>query len=66
MRILLIQTPNIKGSFLNLPGKEIPLAFCYIAAYLKQQGFTDVRILDLDFHGLVSPLLEHITIIRLR
>ena len=58
MKILLVQTPNVPGQFFSLPGKEIPLAFCYMAAYLKRQGFDDVRILDLDFHGRVSPHLE--------
>jgi radical SAM superfamily enzyme YgiQ (UPF0313 family) len=58
MKILLIQTPNIQGSFLNLPGKEIPLGLCYLASYLKSRGMDQVAILDLDFLGGVSPHLE--------
>ena len=58
MKILLVQTPNAKGRFLNLPGKEIPLALCCLAAYLKQHDFADVRILDLDWRGAIAPFLE--------
>jgi len=55
--ILFVQTPNIVGTFFNLPGKEIPLSLCSLAAYLKQQGWR-CGILDLDFHNQISPLLE--------
>jgi radical SAM superfamily enzyme YgiQ (UPF0313 family) len=58
MRTLLIQTPNVAGGLLNLPGREIPLSLCSLAAYLKSRGFADVRILDLDFHGDAPGLLE--------
>ena len=58
MKILLVQTPNVQGSFLRLPGKEIPLALGYLAAYLKQGGYDQVRILDLDYFGSISPYLE--------
>ena len=55
--ILLVQTPNIVGSFFNLPGKEVPLSLCSLAAYLKRRGWR-CGILDLDFHNRISPLLE--------
>lgn len=55
--VLLLQAPNIKGTFFNLPGKEIPLSLCYLASFLKTRGLT-ARILDLDWHGRVSPVLE--------
>jgi anaerobic magnesium-protoporphyrin IX monomethyl ester cyclase len=58
MRALLIQTPNTPGNLLHLPGKEVPLALCYLAASLREAGFPDVRILDLDFLGGVAPHLE--------
>lgn len=54
---LLIQTPNVKGTFFNLPGKEIPLSLCYLGSFLQSRGFT-ARILDLDWLGGVSPHLE--------
>lgn len=43
---------------MNLPGKEIPLAFCYIAAYLEKQGLEEVSILDLDFLGGISDHVD--------
>jgi radical SAM superfamily enzyme YgiQ (UPF0313 family) len=55
--ILLVQTPNIVGSFFNLPGKEVPLSLCSLGAYLKKKGWR-CDILDLDFHARISPLLE--------
>ena len=58
MKILLVQPHYIQGNILNLTGKEIPLAFCYIAAYLKREGFDQVRILDLALYGDISPHLE--------
>jgi radical SAM superfamily enzyme YgiQ (UPF0313 family) len=51
MTILLIQAPNVKGGVLNLPGREIPLSLCSLAAYLKRHGVDGVRILDLDFYN---------------
>ncbi|MHA1568933.1 MAG: B12-binding domain-containing radical SAM protein, partial [Alphaproteobacteria bacterium] len=57
MRILLIQTPNIIGTLLNLPGKEVPLSLLYLAAFLRERGH-EVRLLDLDFYRGVSPHLE--------
>lgn len=36
--VLLIQTPNIIGTFFNLTGNEIPLSLCYLAAYLHDRG----------------------------
>ena len=54
---LLIQTPNVRGTFFNLPGKEIPLSLCGLAAYLIREGFT-CRVLDLAHAGRISPLLE--------
>lgn len=59
MRILLVQTPNIIGSFLNLPGKEIPLSLLYLASYLKSKGYKDVEVLDIDFLDSIEPHLEN-------
>jgi radical SAM superfamily enzyme YgiQ (UPF0313 family) len=50
MRLLLIQTPNVTGTLLNLPGKELPLSLLYLAAYARQAGH-EVRVLDLDVLG---------------
>ena len=55
--ILFVQAPNIVGAFFNLPGKEIPLSLCSLAAYLKREGW-NCDVLDLDFHACISPLLE--------
>lgn len=57
MRILLIQAPNVEGTLLNLPGKEIPLSLLYLAGYARERGH-QVRVLDLDFLGRISPHLE--------
>lgn len=57
MDILLVQTPNVKGSFFNLPGKEIPLSLCSLGAYLETHDYR-CAVLDLDFHGRVIPVLE--------
>jgi radical SAM superfamily enzyme YgiQ (UPF0313 family) len=57
MRILLIQTPNVIGTLLNLPGKELPLSLLYLAAVAREAGH-EVRVLDLDFLGGVAPHLE--------
>lgn len=55
--ILFVQTPNIVGTFFNLPGKEIPLSLCSLAAYLNREGWR-CEILDLDFLNRTSPLIE--------
>ncbi|MFC1888875.1 B12-binding domain-containing radical SAM protein [Thermodesulfobacteriota bacterium] len=55
--ILLVQTLNVTGTFFNLPGKEIPLSLCSLGAYLKSRGYR-CGIVDLDFAGRVSPVLE--------
>lgn len=57
MRILLIQTPNVTGTLLNLPGKEVPLSLLYLAAVARAQGH-EVRVLDLDFLGGIAPHLD--------
>jgi len=57
MRILIIQTPNVIGTLLNLPGKEIPLSLCYLAAYVRERGHQPY-ILDLDFYGGIEPYLS--------
>jgi len=58
LNILLIQTPNISGGFFNLPGKEIPLALLYLAGYLKQNGYSNIRLLDLSLLGSIEPHLS--------
>ena len=55
--LLLIQTPNVKGTFFNLPGKEIPLSLCSLAAYLELEGY-QCGILDLDFSPRPSFALK--------
>lgn len=45
--VLLIQTPNVIGTFFNLTGKEVPLSLCYLAAYLRERGHNPA-ICDLD------------------
>jgi len=45
--VLLIQTPNVTGTFFNLTGKEVPLSLCYLAAYLRERGHCPA-ICDLD------------------
>lgn len=57
MRILLVQTPNVEGTLLNLPGKELPLSLLYLAAAARRQGH-EVRVLDLDFLGRPAANLE--------
>lgn len=64
MRILLIQTPNVVGTLLNLPGKELPLSLLYLAAAARRSGH-DVAVLDLDFLGGIDPHLEN-ALTRLR
>ena len=55
--ILLIQTPNVTGSFFNLSGREVPLSLCSIAAYLRDRDFR-VALIDLDFTRQVDRDLE--------
>ncbi len=57
MRILLVQTPNVIGTLLNLPGKEVPLSLLYLAAVARERSH-EVRVLDLDLLGGVEPHLD--------
>lgn len=56
--MLLVQTPNVEGTLLNLPGKELPLSLLYLAANARRAGH-EVAVLDLDFWGGRSPFLEN-------
>ena len=56
--ILLVQTPNVRGTFFNLPGMEIPLSLCSLAAYVKSRGLR-VAVLDLQREGADTSALEY-------